>query len=1093
VRRAAFALLPVLAVLLIPASAVADDCPQGTGDGATFGYTHELEHIAVPPGVKAVTVIARGAHGGQTDSTGYGGAGGLVTATIPVDDKECLTIQVGQQGHHEGSFGWGYGQGGEPGKGQQDGLLAGHDGAGGGGGTAVLRGTTPLVVAGGGGGGGGESLHAGYYGGAGGDGVNGDGPGTPRGTDGANPYWEYEFPMGGRGGGLDHESGGHGTDEELPYYGAGGGGGGGYHGGEGGDAWFYQIEIENEPYGGAGGGGGSSYVVRGAPATYQRADTVCRTGETSPDCDGQVVLHWVQEPAHVAADGGTGQTTTITEPFAQPLRAKVTALSGEPVADAAVTFRLPSSGASATFTDGTTEAVAHTDADGVATSPHLTAGATAGSWAATASVSGVTTSAAFPLRNAPGTAVVVAQSNPDAPVDGAATQLVAQVTGAPAAAPPVTGSVRFRLDGVAIAEPVAVDADGLAILDGVALPKGRHEIDAIYGGDDNHALAAGGTVVQVAGRPSTVALTASQNPSPVGVDVTYTATVAAAGGAAGAPSGNVALVVDGSTVAQRALSGGSVDFGPIAVGAAGPHVIEALYQGDDHFATSAGRLIQSVGADATATTVTSSAPYARYGDPLSFTVHVASSLPGTPTGSVDVTVGGIPVCTGISLASGTAVCVPPASLDPGTAIVAAHYSGDGTHAPSTGEASQTVAAAPVAVSATIVPDRLTFGDTVRLHADVASGGAGTPTGSVRFLMNGTPVGDPVALAAAGATLDAVPVPEAGPVVVQAFYSGNTRFTSGAGNATAVVARAPSSVVLRSSQPGGAATGTPVVFTATVSSDGRGTPQGAVRFIVDGAQFGAPSAISGGVALSAPIADLAAGRHTVIAEYTGQNDHLPAMDELFQTIVASSGGGGGGAGGDTPSAASDGPTTLSPPPTPPSQAEQAAEAPCFTGVVITGLHHRRGRVTIDGLAQPEDAGRRVAVTVRRHRAGTTWVGDSGRFRVTVRAPTGRRATRAPFRVSVAGVRSPVAVLRPATRVVRRATARDGTLHVVVAAGRGRGRVELRAEACAPTRAIAVHKGRGTVTLPATEHRIVVYRLYRGGRRVAGAPAVVVAPR
>jgi hypothetical protein len=289
----------------------------------------------------------------------------------------------------------------------------------------------------------------------------------------------------------------------------------------------------------------------------------------------------------------------------------------------------------------------------------------------------------------------------------------------------------------------------------------------------------------------------------------------------------------------------------------------------------------------------------------------------------------------------------------------------------------------------------------------------------------------------------------------------------------------------------------VTFTATVGADpGRGTPRGSVRFVVDGEDRGAPVTLSAGVAASAPISDLSPGRHTVVAEYTGRSDHLPAMAELFQSVVAASGGGGGGGGGGA-GPGDDATTTDTTPatgaPTPSSQSDQGALAPCGARVAITDVRRHGKHVVIKGLTSSEDAGRRVTATVRGRRAGTAWVDDHGRFRVTVPAPRGHRPGHAPLRVTVAGARSPMAVLRPAVRVTRQKARDDGSVRVALRAGKRDGRVELRAGTCAPARSVALHRGHGSVTLPAPDHRIVVYRVYRGERTVAGVPAVAIAPR
>jgi LysM repeat protein len=78
--------------------------------------------------------------------------------------------------------------------------------------------------------------------------------------------------------------------------------------------------------------------------------------------------------------GGGSQSAQVGKPFAAPLQVRVVDVYGAPAAGIAVTFASPPQGTSATFPDGTTNAVVQTDANGVATAPPLTANGTAGSF-----------------------------------------------------------------------------------------------------------------------------------------------------------------------------------------------------------------------------------------------------------------------------------------------------------------------------------------------------------------------------------------------------------------------------------------------------------------------------------------------------------------------------------------------------------------------------------------------------------------------------------------------------------------------------------------------------------------------------------------
>ena len=104
-------------------------------------------------------------------------------------------------------------------------------------------------------------------------------------------------------------------------------------------------------------------------------------------------------PDTVTATSGSGQSAPVSAAYAQPLAATVTDGSGTPVANVPVTFTAPASGASATFAGGAAAVSVSTDASGVATTPALTANATAGAFQVTATTANSDTPATFSLTN----------------------------------------------------------------------------------------------------------------------------------------------------------------------------------------------------------------------------------------------------------------------------------------------------------------------------------------------------------------------------------------------------------------------------------------------------------------------------------------------------------------------------------------------------------------------------------------------------------------------------------------------------------------------------------------------------------------------
>lgn len=104
-------------------------------------------------------------------------------------------------------------------------------------------------------------------------------------------------------------------------------------------------------------------------------------------------------PASISLVSGDNQTAAVGQPFSQPLAVALKDKDANPVPGASVTFTLPSSTPTASFASGQSPLTATTAADGVATSPALTAGSTAGSYQAVATVAGSALTATFNLQN----------------------------------------------------------------------------------------------------------------------------------------------------------------------------------------------------------------------------------------------------------------------------------------------------------------------------------------------------------------------------------------------------------------------------------------------------------------------------------------------------------------------------------------------------------------------------------------------------------------------------------------------------------------------------------------------------------------------
>jgi hypothetical protein len=1100
-------LLAILAaIVLTPAGVAAAACTAPSGESITFNHTGDVQQVQVPAGVRAVNVHVRGGHGGRESSTAQGGQGGTVWATVDVQAGECLDIYVG--GYGGGHGGWGWGHGGAHGETPN----SGKDGAGGGGGSAIVLDGHALVVAGGGGGGGGKSASDHRDGGQGGDGANGDGADTAIGSDGYNPPNYPQPVISGEGGiqsGKDGADGG-GFSGFGFRAGAGGGGGGGAHGGSGGSQALLPDKIySTKEVGGGGGGGGSSAVAadKTSNVTYGVEGVDCSDGHEA-DCHGVVTLTWVETPAKIRVQGGSGQSAVIGTRFTRPLQALVTSASGIPVPDVDVTFTLPASGPSATFDVGTPEltATARTDGHGIATSPPLIAGLQGGGWVATATAAGVGPHASFSIVNAPATTMVALFTPRNPAVSGEPLRFSAAVGAAPSAAGTPTGTVQFLVDGDEVGLPIALDSSGIAQSDPVTLTRGDHTISAQYG-DGASFKSSDATITQSVDKgTSLVEVSSSANPAPDGDPITFTARVSGAPPSVGTPSGTVQFRVDGADVgAPVDLAGGVAASAPVTGLAAGPHQIDAVYSGDDAYGAGSATLEQAVGADATAVEIGLPSAPTPYGDPATVTATLHASG-GTPTGAVTFAVDGTTACGDVAVdGSGQASCVLPSTLEPGRRIVTAHYAGDGTFAAADGRAEHLVVPAQTSVSVSAVPSPSVFGQTLSIHADVAavSPGAGTPDGAVQFVVDGIPVGPPAPLEATGATSEPIVGLGAGPHLIEASYSGGTRFHPSDDQLVTAVDPAETVATLSSSAPVIAPPGTPMTFSVRVAgiAPGGATPTGTVRFSVDGAASGAAVRLRDGVATSDP-ATLAEGTHDIRASFAGDDDWGSSEATLEQIVAPAipTGGGGGGStapvrppagGGDSPLV----PTI--PAPTPSTELDRVAL--CGAPFVVTQLQIDGRRLRVAGMAQPELAGRRVAVARGDERLLRTIVREDGSFSASKVLPRGRNWKRATVRVTVGADRSPRMRLARAVRLGA-PTAGADQVRVAVRGPRGARLVlEGRTRCGAPMqreRTVRLdRRGRATLTLerPAAGEPEALYRVRKTGRHAVTSLPAVVRPR
>jgi hypothetical protein len=458
---------------------------------------------------------------------------------------------------------------------------------------------------------------------------------------------------------------------------------------------------------------------------------------------------------------------------------------------------------------------------------------------------------------------------------------------APGSGSPQGGTVQFKVDGAGIGASVPVSG-GQATTWTTTLAVGSHTVSAVFSGDASFngstGTMASAQVVSKAG--TTTSVTSSVNPSVFGQSVTFTATVGATAPGSGTPSGSVQFNVDGSTLGgPLVLSAGTASISTSAL-AVGTHAVTVSYGASASFNGSTGALAggQSITKADSVTALTSSENPSKRNQSVTFTATVNPDPPGSgsPTGTVAFIIdGGTPVT--VALANRQA-SLSTSALSAGDHTIMAVYSGDPGFNASSSVFTQTVHRLDTTTSLTSSANPARPHQNVVFTATVSAvdAPAGTPGGSVQFLIDGAEVGSS-ALSGGQATFSTADL-SAGQHTVTAAYLGDDTFR-GSGDALLETVQKVGTGTEVASSTDPSVFHHQVTFTATVTADDpdAGTPGGSVQFSIDGVDQGS-SALSGGQA-TLSLASLPVGVHTVRAEYQGDDTFSGSADTLSHTVIS----------------------------------------------------------------------------------------------------------------------------------------------------------------------------------------------------------------
>lgn len=445
-----------------------------------------------------------------------------------------------------------------------------------------------------------------------------------------------------------------------------------------------------------------------------------------------------------------------------------------------------------------------------------------------------------------------------------------------------TGSVTL-INGATQIGTAILDGSGNASIPISTLSVGSHTITASYEGDSFYGTGVSIALSQSVNQASsTTTIASNTNPSEYGNTIVFTASVTT--GLSTQPTGTVTFYDGATQIGSGTLnSSGTTTFSTNLL-SVGSHAITANYNGDVNFTSStSSSLTQAVNAADTTTSISCSVNPAVFGQSVTFTAVVSSSITDTPTGTVIFTDGSTQIGTGTLDGTGTATFTTNL-LSAGVHSITANYQGDPLFLPSSSTPlNLTVNKAITSTSLSSTPNSSFFGQSVTITAvvSITAPGSGTLTGTVEFFDGLTSIGT-ANISSGVATLSSSAL-AVGTHSITAVYSGSSDFLPSTSPpwSQAVNQAVTSTAISSSANP--APFGQSITFTATISvTSGSGTPTGTVSFF-DGAILLGNGTISSGQA-TFTTSSLSVGSHPITATYNGSSSFAGSTSTILTQVI-----------------------------------------------------------------------------------------------------------------------------------------------------------------------------------------------------------------